>query len=143
MAAIEVRGDQWPLLLVSWNAVQTDEDIERYIADSNGYLQRREPFVLLTYMRRYHNEARHRARLAAWMKETSELARKYCVASVMVADSMAFRFALSTLLLLASLPFPYKVCASEIDAEVFLREEAAKRGLRLPARLSFPSARAT
>jgi hypothetical protein len=123
--------EHWPIVLVNWDAPRGD-DLERYFEDSRALLARRELYVMITFVKRFDNDRRHREAIAQFMKETAAEASRYCVCTAMVCTSPAFRFAFSTLLLITGFSTPYRVCASLNDALTFCRDKAGARNLVLP-----------
>ena len=68
-----------------------------------------------------------------WMTATKQFTRDYCVAIAMINSSTGFRFLLSAIFVIQSMPCPYEVCGSFADAIAFVDKQADKRGLKHPA----------
>jgi hypothetical protein len=129
----------WPLVFVDWDSVQTDEELERYFAESRANLERRQLFAMVTHIRRFDQSRRHRNAIAGFMKETDAAAKEYCIGTAMVCESPAFRFGLSTVLLIKGFAVPYRICGTFDQAMAFCRERAHERELALPERLDWIS----
>jgi hypothetical protein len=130
--AIIVDTAQWPVARIKWTET-TDAALAGYERDTRAYLQRKQPYVSITWLgRNYKSTTEQRARIAKMTGEMTPLAKEYCAFSAMISESMAFRFALSGFLLLRPLPMPYDVVKTFEDAVRLCREGAAKRGLKLP-----------
>jgi hypothetical protein len=132
VSAIVVDAGQWPLVRVIWDGDQTDADLDAYLRACRLVLERRERHVTMTWMRRSHNKREHQHRIAAFMQETDALNREYNRGAAIITRSLAFRFVLSTVLLIKPIPVPYRVCGTFNEAETFLRGIATQNGVRLP-----------
>ncbi len=135
MSSIVVDAAQWPVVRVLWDGEQSDADLEAYLRATRLCLERRERYVTMTWMRRFHNKREHQQRIADFMRETDALNREYNRGAAIITRSLAFRFVLSTVLLIKPIPVPYRVCATFGEAESFLRGVAVKSALRLPTLL--------
>jgi hypothetical protein len=130
--AIIVDTAQWPVARIKWEAT-TDAALDDYERGTLAYLNRREPYVSITWLsRNYTSTSEQRARIAKMTGDMTPLAKQYCAFSAIISESMAFRFALSGFLLLRPLPMPYDVVKTFDEAIRLCREGAAKRGLTLP-----------
>ncbi len=132
MPPIVVNIDQWPVVQAVWDGEQSDADIDAYIRDTLACYARRQPFVTITWMKKYSATSEHRRRIAELMKQTEGEVKNFSVCSAIIAPSAGFRFVLSTVLLLKPMATPYKVCASFQEALPFVREHARNRKLALP-----------
>jgi hypothetical protein len=56
---------------------------------------RRQPYVGITFMKRYVRGRAITDRMGRWLKETEDATRKYCLAAGLISQSATFRFALS------------------------------------------------
>jgi hypothetical protein len=131
--SIELDTSKFPLVVVTFDGVQTAEEIEAYLTAFDKVHARRELFALIVHMKKYSTETKLRDRMGKWMRDCEPITRKYCVCTAMVTASTGFRFVLSALFLVKPLVVPYKVCADVDEALLFVRSEAAKRQLSLPA----------
>src|SRR5438128_2224657 len=132
MSSIVVGSSQWPVLRVVWDGEQTDADIDAYFRETRRALDRKQRYVTLTWMRRYKNTREHQKRIATFMQETEAETKQYNQAAAIITRSLAFRFVLSTVLLIKPIPIPYRVCGTFADGLEFVRGEAEKHGLLLP-----------
>lgn len=132
VSSIVVDAGQWPLLRVLWDGEQTDADLDAYFRATRLVFQRRERYVTMTWMRRYHNKREHQQRMAAFMQETDAVTRELNRGVALITSSLSFRFVLSTVFLIKPMPVPYRVCGTFAEAEKFVREIAAKDQIRLP-----------
>jgi hypothetical protein len=130
--AISVDASAWPVVRVTWDGLQSDAELERYFAETRACLERRQPYVTITWMKNFHNKAEHRQKMAAFMKDTDEANRRYNLAAGIISTSAIFRFALSMVMLIRPIPVPFKVCGSFPEALAFVREKARTLGLLLP-----------
>jgi hypothetical protein len=131
-ASIVVDASQWPVLRVLWDGEQTDADIDTYFRETRRCLERRERYVTLTWMKKYKNTRAHQKRIAEFIHETEAATKAYNQAAAIITRSLAFRFVLSTVLLIKPIPVPYRVCATFDEGVEFVRAEAARGGLLLP-----------
>ena len=132
MSSIVVDSAQWPVLRVAWDGEQTDADIDAYFRETLRALERKERYVTITWMRKYKNTREHQKRIAAFIAETEAATKQYNQAAAIITRSLAFRFVLSTVLLIKPIPVPYRVCATFAEGVEFVRE---KSGLLLPPHL--------
>lgn len=132
MAGFEVDTGNWPIVLVKLDGQQTMADCDGFIAAMDALHARKQPYVSISWMRRYSNDRAQVQRVARWMKETAPLTKELCVANGIVTQSLGFRFLLSSIFLIRPMPCPYQVCASFEEASTFVREQAMRRGMILP-----------
>lgn len=132
MAAIVVDTRQWPVVQAVWDGEQTDADVDNYIQEILRIYARREPFVTITWMKKYSASSENRKRITGLMHESEADVRRYSVCSAIIAPSAGFRFVMSTVLLVKRMVTPYRVCATFAEATSFCKEEAYKRKLTLP-----------
>jgi hypothetical protein len=132
LSAIVIDQSQLPLVLVKWDGPQTDADLDAYIASFEAIHRLKRPFATISWMKRYSSNRAHTRRLAEWMKQCDQATRDYCVCTAMIAESMGFRFILSSVFLIKPLSIPYQVVATFDEAATYVRDECGKRGLELP-----------
>ena len=72
MAGVDIVLEHWPVVMVKFDAAQTMDDCERFIAAMDSIHQRREPYASISYMRRYNSDRRQVMRVAKWMKSSAE-----------------------------------------------------------------------
>jgi hypothetical protein len=132
MAGVEVSTEHFPLVLVKFDADQTMQDCERFMDAMDEIHRRRQPYLSVSYMRKYNTDREQVRRVAEWMKANAHLTREFCVATGIVTQSLGFRFLLSSIFLIRPMPCPYQVCRSFDEAVAFVRGEAHKRGMMVP-----------
>lgn len=133
--SILVDVGQWPVVQTVWDGDQTADDIARYTSQVLELYARRQPFVTVTWMKRYKASPEVRRGIAELMRKTQADVKQFSVGSALICSSSAFRFALSTVFLLKRPDTPYAVCATFEEAERFCREQARLRRLVLPNRI--------
>src|SRR5215470_8766568 len=126
MASIEVVLDQWPVVFTKFDGDQTLEDLAALKRTINAMHQRKQKYVVVNWMRRYGRGRLELQRTGEMIKETEAGTRDYCMAFAMVADSVGFRFLMSTVFLIRPLPSPYIVSATFPEALAFCRSQAHK-----------------
>ncbi len=125
---------QWPYVFTRFDGVQTLPELDAYIARMDAEVHRRkQPYVGVTYLKKYSRDKQVVERMQKWVAATETFTREHCVAIAMVNSSAGFRFLLSAIFLIQSMPCPYEVCASFADAIAFVDKQAARRGLKLSA----------
>jgi hypothetical protein len=129
---IDVDSRHWPLIFTRFDGEQTMEEFEAYIAHMEFVHRRRKPWANVCFMNAYSRDPRIHRRVAEWMKQNEAKTQEFCIAVAMVAPSTGFRFVLSTVLLLKSMPCPYGVYSRFDEALAFVRAKATKRGITLP-----------
>jgi len=138
VGGIEVNLEQWPVVFAKFDGKQSLEDMKTYIDEMSQVYRRQQPFVAVTWLKRYASGPDQVSLFGRWMMETEPDARAYTAAACIVTQSNGFRFVLSALFLIRPLPVPYIVSSSFADALRFARGEAFKRGLRLSRELHAP-----
>jgi hypothetical protein len=131
--AIDLVTDQWPFLFTRFDGEQTMDQLEVYIHRVGVIHARHEPYVGISFLKRYSRDRPHLERIAKWIKDSEAVTRQYCLAAGMINTSVGFRFLLSSIFLIKPMPCPYQVCASFDEAVAFVRRHASERGLVLPA----------
>jgi hypothetical protein len=129
---IDVDSRHWPLIFTRFDGEQTMEQFEVYIAHMEFVHRRKQLWANVCFMNSYSLDRRIHERVAAWMKQTEAKTREFCIGVAMIAPTTGFRFVLSTVLLMKSMPCPYGVYGRFDDAMAFVRAEAVKRGVELP-----------
>jgi hypothetical protein len=136
--SIELDLTQPPLVFAKFDGEQTLDELERYIADMEAVFTRRQPYVSVTWLKRYARSPEQIKRTAKWFKDRELVMRELCIASAIINGSAAFRFALSAVFLIKPMNGPYTVCGTFDDAMRFGRAEMQKRGLRLAPTIRNP-----
>jgi hypothetical protein len=137
MSSIEVITNQWPVCFIKLDGEQTAADMETYISAFNHFYDKKQPFAVISWLKKYSAKGELVARVGKWFKETDPLIRKYWVSNAMVSQSAGFRFLLSAVFLVKPLPIAYKVCAAGEEAIAFTRV-SWKGPERLPHDLHWP-----
>jgi len=123
---------QWPYVFTRFDGTQTLAELDAYIARMDVEVhRRRQPYVGVTYLKQYNRDKPVVERMQKWMAATDSFTREHCVAIAMVNSSAGFRFLLSAIFLIQSMPCPYDVCGTFAEALTFVRKHATKRGLAL------------
>lgn len=112
----------WPLVHYVMPEQVADHEAEHHIAALQAVLDRQQPFVLIFSGVEMPKNSAHFFRLyKAWGKTTREAQQRWCRGAVRVEPDEAKRrsFWRSALRYLTSkaVPYPYKVVASQADAE--------------------------
>ncbi|MBX3272485.1 MAG: hypothetical protein KF729_19660 [Sandaracinaceae bacterium] len=129
---IECDESRWPIVVFRTIGIPADADVDAFIAKAEECLARGEPYVVVfdnseaaratPYMRR---------RASEWLEANSRRLGHTCLGTALVFRSAAFRFVLSTVMLVVSHPVPHEVCASLEQAlrwsEAQLRRRASAR----------------
>ena len=125
---------QWPYVFTRFDGIQTLPELDAYIARMDAEVHRRQqPYVGVTYLKKYSRDKEVVVRMQKWMADTRKLTREHCVAIAMVNSSTGFRFLLSAIFVIQSMPCPYDVCGTFDEELAFVKKQADKRGLALAA----------
>jgi SpoIIAA-like len=133
MGAIQLDTTQWPLAVFTCDGRQTDDDVTSFLADLERLLDREQPYLVMMDVRSYEANFAHVRRIGLWTKEWFEASRRHLAASALVVESEAFRMLLATFFLVVKMPVPFTCVTSRDEADAWLREQAEKAGLSLPA----------
>ena len=137
--AITLVTSEWPVCFVRIEGEQTLAEYEQHVAEFNRLYERKQPFAIVTRILSYRSNREIIARTGRWFKETEPLIQKYWVSNAMVSESTGFRFLLSSVFLIKTLPIPYAVTATVDEALRFTRGKWQARGLpSLPDSLRCP-----
>jgi len=121
---------QWPYVFTRFDGVQTLADLDAYIARMEREVhKRKQPYLGVSYLKKYTRDKEVVERMQKWMSATKQFTRDYCVAIAMINSSTGFRFLLSAIFLVQSMPCPYEVCGTYADAIAFVDGQAEKRGV--------------
>jgi hypothetical protein len=131
--AIDSDLSSFPLVFTRFDGVQTRDELEAYIARMNPIHARKQPWVSIVIVNNYIRDLWFLRRMASWIKETDQAVREHCLAVALVTSSSGLSFVLSTVFLMQPLRCPYLVCRTMDEANAFVRAQAAKRGLSVPA----------
>jgi hypothetical protein len=117
-----VDGSRAPLIVVRFVGTVDDDAFERYLAEYAAVFDAKQRYaVVLDAMEAGVPTARQRARQAAWMGEHDATLRRLCVGGAFAIRSGLVRGALTAILWLQPLPFPYAVVGSVPEAELWAR----------------------
>jgi hypothetical protein len=133
MAGVDIVLEHWPVVLVKFDADQTMEDCDRFIAAMDAIHRRQEPYASISYMRRYNSDRLQVRRVAEWMKSSAADTERWCIGTGIVTRSLGFRFLLSSIFLVKPMVCPYRVCSNFDEAWQFVAGEGRKRNLVLPS----------
>lgn len=136
--AILLATDQWPFVFTMLDGQQTYDELEEHIAEVDRIFERRQMFAQVTWLKGYTRDSKMNARVARWFKDSQQAMKDYCVGVGHVSSSGGFRFALSAVFLIKPLPCPHSVDGTFDEAVAFVRKQAHKRGLTLPAEVRRP-----
>lgn len=128
-SGIETDLDGWPIVVHRTLGTPTDVQVDAFIRQADMLLDRGEPYVVVfdsTDAGRVSPYMRQQS--MAWLKTHGVRLGEHCRGTALVFPSAAFRFVLSTVLLVSPAPVPHSVCGT-------LREalDWARRQLGLPS----------
>jgi hypothetical protein len=132
---IRVDDRSWPVVVSTFDGQQTDEDVESYMRRIDEVHARRQPFVMLSLMKKYSNNLAHLKRLGEWSKASSRADMEYCKGSAIVLPSSAARFLISSFFLFVVPPFPMVSFDDSPAALAWLKRRLAEVGLPVPPAL--------
>lgn len=118
---------RFPLVEVEFHGNLRDEDFDRYLTFLAGAHSKRQTWGLLldgTHVRGV--SALQRRRMADFLKEHEELARKHCAGTAFVLDSPLVRGTLTAIFWFQKQPTPYVVVGQRTQALMWLRDQIAK-----------------
>ena len=125
---IECDDSRWPIVIFRTTGIPSDLQVDRFIALANQYLERGEPYVVIfdnTHSGRAPAYMRKRA--GEWLSKNSQRLGSVCLGTGLVFPNAAFRFILSTVMLVVSHPVPHEVCGTVEEALVWAERLLAKR----------------
>jgi hypothetical protein len=135
---IEINDRHFPLLVFRFSGEVSLPELEDYLKRQEEFFARGQPMVSVALT---HNlkiwEPKVLRRQATWMKDHSELLRKYLVGAAMVITTPAVRGMLKAIMWIQPIHQPYKVCADIPEALEWLRNRCREAGvaIKLPPTL--------
>jgi len=135
---ILLATEQWPVVFAKLDGEQTVADLQAHFAEFEAVLGRKQRFAQITWLKSYSRDPELNKTTAKWFKQREKAMKETCVGVAHISSSLGFRFVLSTVFLLKPLPVPYTVSPSFADAMEFVRGQASKYGLALPADVKRP-----
>ncbi|MEP7126108.1 MAG: hypothetical protein ABJE95_34565 [Byssovorax sp.] len=131
---IEVDESRFPLLVVSFHGVVSDEKFDAYLATITRRLRRRDRYVtLVDATRAGHIPATQRKKQADWQRSHTELLRTHNLGTAFALSSPMIRGFLTAIFWMQALPSPHHVAATRAEAEGWALECLRRHGLCIPA----------
>jgi hypothetical protein len=140
MVVMDIDDRHWPLVVQTFDGLNTDEDVESFLARKARIYERGAPFVTLTYIGAYAWNVAHVQRMGEAMKSEPQ-SRALCRGCAIIAPSPSFRFVISSFYLIARIPYPHVVCDDLASAESWLRQRLRESHLPIPEYLGLSSVR--
>jgi hypothetical protein len=140
MGVMDIDDRDWPLVVQTFDGLQTDADVDRFLLHKAEIYARGAPFVSLTYVGTYSLNYAHVARFAEATKLDPQ-SKLLCRGSAIIVPAPSFRFVISSFYLMARIPYPHIVCDDAASAESWLRVRLREAQLPIPDCLRTGSAR--
>lgn len=130
---IDVDESRFPLVVVSFRGVVSDEKFDAYLASMTRRLRRQERYAtLIDATQAGQIPALQRKKQAEWQRDHTELLRAYTVGTAFVLGSPIIRGFLTAILWLQPLPSPHHVATTLDEAERWATEQLRAAGLGVP-----------
>ena len=145
LSPITVDGSQWPLLVVKLGRSSTRQQLETYLAERAGYLERCEPHVCIIDAGEVHMPvASLRQRYTEWLREHEAPLRRWTLGSAYIALTPAVRMMVSVMRHLAPVTTPFVITdamppAAAWAAERFQEVGLAQAATRIRAQYAVPA----
>jgi hypothetical protein len=124
----------WPLLVVRFSGMPTNQQFEEYMARRGSYLARNQKHALIYDTVRFSVlTSEQRQRQIDWLKEHKELMRKLSLGSALIITSPVVRLLLSGILHFSQAATPYHAARSLPDAANWCAGRLAGAGLLVEA----------
>lgn len=115
--ALTTDESRWPIVIHSTVGIPNDEDVDAFIRRADAILARRERHAVIFDNTRSGRATPYmRKRSMDWMHASAPLLGEYCVGCALVFRSAAFRFVMSTVMLVTPNPVPTEVCGTLEEA---------------------------
>ena len=119
---VRIDLSQWPVVVFHCEGLMTEESINVHLKEYRQLLDRGEPYVVLMDARRIEaGPTSLRKIYAAFLADNAADLKRLCRMCVFVTNSRLVTAAISAVLWLVPLPFPYKATASYDDGLRWLR----------------------
>jgi hypothetical protein len=133
---IDIDDRQFPLVIYRFSGEVSLAELDAYLKRQEELLSRGKPIISMAIAQDLKMwEARVLRRQASWMKEHSELLRKYLLGAAIVISTPAVRGMLKAFLWIQPIQQPYRVCADVPEALAWLRTRCREAGasIQLPS----------
>jgi hypothetical protein len=133
LPSIRVDETRWPLILVTFTGVATDDEFTAYLEEHARLVCRREKKVMvIDAMRAGTTQPTQRKQQAEWQRQHEKALAAYSLGTAFAIGSAIVRGALTAILWVQPLPNPHFVAASLADAERWAAARLLDAGLRAP-----------
>lgn len=115
--ALETDESLWPIVVHRTVGIPSELDVDAFIERADKILARAEPHVVIfdnTHAARATPYMRKRAK--EWLQRNNERMGESCLGTALVFKSAAFRFVMSTVMLVVTHPVPHEVCGTMDEA---------------------------
>lgn len=123
MAWFDVDDSQWPLAVLRFDGVGSDDDFVAMLAGLDQLYARGRRFALVMDATRAGTPpASQRKLMADWLRANTHLIEQWCVGTAYVIRSPAVRGVLTAIFWLQPQPAPWEVFGLRRDAEGWARD---------------------
>lgn len=125
---IECDESRWPIVIFRTIGIPSEPQVDRFIAKADELLARGQTYVVIfdnTYSGRATPYMRKRA--GDWLSSNGKRLGQHCLGTGLVFPNAAFRFVLSTVMLVVSHPVPHEVCATVEEAVAWAEAQLHRR----------------
>lgn len=123
MSRVTIDTSRFPVTVVAFEGVVSDEEFQRYLDQLDVLLERREPYVTIVDARATGPApAIQRKMKADWLARRRPELSRWCLGTAFVIDSPVVRGMLTAILWLSSLPCPNVVVRSRAEAERWVQD---------------------
>jgi hypothetical protein len=130
VSPITVDGRLWPLLVVKLGRSATLQEVETYLAERMGYLERCEPHVCIIDAREVHMPAAClRQRYTDWLREHEAPLRRWTLGTAYICQTPAVQMMVSVMRHFARMTMPFVVTPTLPPAAAWAAERFQEVGL--------------
>lgn len=132
--SIQIDESRWPLVLITFQGVPSDEVFDEYLAGMRRLLDKKEKHVYLLDGRKGGLLSREqRIKQGRWLKENKEDIVLYSLGAAVVLNSAVLRFVLTTIFLIQSPLAPQVVVSTMEEGRAWTAERLWIAGLKIPS----------
>jgi hypothetical protein len=126
MASIALDDRRWPLLIVSFDGLASDDEFDAYLVELGHYANRGETWcTIFDGTRSVGAPASQRRKMASWIKKHESVLARHSAGAAFVIRSAMVRGVLTAIFWVQPLPHPHAIVSTREEAELWSRMRLA------------------
>lgn len=126
MGSIELDRSSWPVVVVRFDGIASDDEFARYLEETLACLQPGKRSVTVLDAREPTGATQHQRRMQAdWMKQNRARIKECSAGLAFVFESPMVRGVLTAIMWISPLPVPHRIFAKMEEAREWSRQRLA------------------